>query len=298
MQQLYKNLVEALPEVFRRLAPTYEEFDGSQTYYLDRVIPSRTLSISLTDADCQQNCAHCNAHYLKGMQPFSKLHAVDLSKYDAALISGGSTCDGEVPLKQHLKDILELPEHLRLNLHAGYQSPEALLALKDRKPVVSFDLPTSDAVVKNVYGLKYTRDEFRQQYLQFCRHFHTVAHVTLGLSPKDFPAGEEDTIRFLAENKASEVVILVFRPTPGTRMADVEPPELDKVITLLREAKRVLNCPILIGCMRPAGVYRRSFDILAWMHGCRKFVMPDHQLLTILENHQIIVSNHNNCCAL
>ncbi len=298
MQQLYKSLVGALPEVLRGLAPTSEEFTGSKSFFLDRVAPLRTLSISLTDANCQQNCAHCNAHYLKGMQPFSKLHAVDLNNYDAALISGGSTSEGEVPLKDHLQGILDLPQHLRLNLHAGYQSPDALLPLMDRKPVVSFDLPTSDAVIKNVYGLKYSRDDFRQKFLQYCRHFQTVAHITFGLSPEDFPSGEEDTIRFLAANKATEVVILLFRPTPGTRMAEVEPPNLEKVVSLLKQANSSLVCPVLIGCMRPAGIYRRNFDILAWMLGCRRFVMPDHHLLKILEEHRVTINQQHNCCAL
>ncbi|MDD3146754.1 MAG: radical SAM protein [Candidatus Riflebacteria bacterium] len=298
MQHLYKSLLEALPEELRGLAPTLQQFTSTQNPFLDRVKPTRTLSISLTDQSCQQNCAHCNAHYLKGMQSFSKLHNLDLSSYEAALISGGSTVDGEVPIKQHLQGIFELPQHLKLNLHVGYQSPEALLPLKARNPVVSFDLPASDSVIKEVYGLKYSREDFRQLYLEYCRHFKTVAHLTIGLCPEDFPAGEENTLRFLATNHAKEVVALIFRPTPGTRMADVQPPELAKVISLMKQANEMLACPIHIGCMRPAGPYRRNFDILAWMHGCRKFVMPDHQLVAILEKHQVMVSNHHNCCAL
>ena len=298
MQQLYHGLIGALADDYQRLAPTYAEFCAGGDYYLDRVTPSRTLSISLTDHDCQQNCAHCNGHYLRGMQPFSKISDVDLRGYDAVLISGGSNCSGEVPIKEHLDSLLRLPQHLRLNLHTGYQSPEALLALQVRQPVVSFDLPTSDRVVREVYGLPYSRNDFRKLYLQYCRDFRTVAHVTIGLAPEDFPGGEQATIDFLASVNPVEVVFLIFRPTAGTRMADQQAPDLQKVIALLAQAKKMCKCPVLLGCMRPAGLYRRNLDILAWLHGYRRMVMPDHQLLKTLAEHQILINNPQNCCAL
>ncbi|HNX75692.1 MAG TPA: hypothetical protein PLM07_21485 [Candidatus Rifleibacterium sp.] len=298
MQQLYQSLVKALADTYKQLAPTFAEFCAGSDFYLDRVTPSRTLSISLTDHDCQQKCAHCNGHYLKGMQPFSKINEVDLSSYDAVLISGGSNRSGEVPVKEHLNSLLMLPEHLRINLHTGYQSPEALLALKGRQPVVSFDLPTSDRVAREVYGLPYSSNDFRQLYLQYCRDFRTVAHVTLGLAPEDFPAGEQATIDFLASVNPVEVVFLIFRPTAGTRMADQQAPDLQQAIGLLAQARKACNCPVLLGCMRPAGLYRRNLDILAWLHGYRRMVMPDHQLLKILAEHQILINNPQNCCAL
>ncbi len=293
---LHSSLCEAISPEFRELTPDRSVFDAIP-HFMQRVAPANTLSISLTDSLCEQRCAHCNGHYLKGMQPFSQLAQRDLNRFDSVLISGGSSADGRVPIDRHIADILALPDHLRLNLHTGYLSPEALASLKPRNPVISFDLPTSDEVVKKVYGLNYSCEDFRNLYERYCAAFKTVAHVTLGLAPAGHEQGEEETVEYLSRIQPAEVAFLVFRPTPGTRMADVMPPSLARVIPLLSKAISILDCPVQIGCMRPAGTYRRDFDILAWMHGCRKFVMPDHRLLQILEEHQVKVVTTHNCCA-
>lgn len=297
MSQLFNSLVEAVSEPFRRLAPAVAIFKQAQPY-IERVMPARTLSISLTDHECRQQCAHCNGHYLKGMQPFSNLDEINLNSYDAVLISGGSTSAGEVPIKQHVNAILSLPPHLKLNLHTGYQSAENILPLKRKNPVVSFDLPVCDEVVKEVYGLPYSRDDFRRLYLEYSSHFRTVAHVTLGLAATEKAAEEMATVKFLAECGASELVFLIFRPTPGTRMCNVAPPAIERVMPVLAEARRLFADRVQIGCMRPAGTYRRNFDILAWLHGYRRFVMPDHKLLQILEENGVSSICKNNCCAL
>ena len=297
MSQLFNSLVEAVSEPFRHLVPALCEFKRTAPG-IEKVLPAKTLSVSLTDQDCQQQCAHCNGHYLKGMQPFSRLDGLNLNAYDAVLISGGSTPAGEVPIRQHIAKILSLPPHLKLNLHSGYQPAENILSLLPRNPVVSFDLPVCDEVVKEVYGLPYGRDDFRRLYLQYALHFRTVAHVTLGLAPPGRAAEEMATVRFLAESGASEVVFLIFRPTPGTRMCNVAPPAIERVIPLLAEARRLFADRAQIGCMRPAGTWRRNFDILAWLHGYRRFVMPDHKMLQILEEHGVSSSCKSNCCAL
>ncbi len=298
MQTLYQALIDAVSEDNRFLAPASEEFCHQNNFYLDRVAPVKTLSVSLTGHECHQNCAHCNGHYLKGMQQLSKLEQIRLEEYDTILISGGSSSSGEVPIRQNLDRILNLPPSLRLNLHTGFQPPEPLEPLKERNPVVSFDLPVSDRVVSEVYGLERTCSEFRELYKRYCQIFKTVAHITIGLSPADFPTAEENTIDFLAAAAPVEVVFLVFRPTPGTRMAEIAPPCLEKTLSLIIRARNKLQCPVHIGCMRPAGQYRRDFDILAWMHGFRRLVMPDHQLMKILLQHQVPVRTSENCCAL
>lgn len=297
MKNIYSRLIEGISEPFRRLAPSEQVFLENHDFYLDRVTPTRTLSLSLTDTTCHQNCAHCNGHYLKGMQPFSRLSQVDLNAYDAVLISGGSSKSGEVPIKEHISNILQLPKRLQLNLHPGYQNAENLLPLASRNPVVSFDLPGNDSVISEVFGLPYSCADYRRLFTDYCKKFKTVAHITIGLN-YGTDSGEEDTIDFLAEQKPAEVVFLVFRPTPGTRMQNAPVPELARVIDVLKKAQKSLTCPVLLGCMRPSGLYRRDLDLLAWMHGVRKIVMPDHTLLQTLNDTGIKVNGFGNCCAL
>ena len=66
MPQLFHSLVKAVSEPFRCLAPEISVFQQTSPS-IEKVTPARTLSISLTDHECQQKCAHCNGHYLKGM---------------------------------------------------------------------------------------------------------------------------------------------------------------------------------------------------------------------------------------
>ena len=65
--------------------------------------PSRkTLIISLTGGTCSLMCDHCNAVYLKNM--LTEVDALKIikdnsGKYESALISGGLTVEGKVPVR-------------------------------------------------------------------------------------------------------------------------------------------------------------------------------------------------------
>ncbi|HAE40783.1 MAG TPA: radical SAM protein [Candidatus Riflebacteria bacterium] len=296
MQTLYAELVSALPAQLRNLAPDFSSFKA-KTAYLDRIKPAKTLSVSLTDHECQQKCAHCHGHYLKGMQMLSQLRTDSLSNYEAVLISGGSSKTGSVPIVEHIDKILKLPERLQVNLHTGFQPVEPLLPLKSIKPIVSFDLPGSDAVIRDVFKLPYSVQDFRELFINYAKHFETVPHICIGLS-RGQNSGEEGTIDFLAGLQLKQAVFIIFRPTPGTEFSDARPPEPARVTDVLKYAREKLSCELLLGCMRPAGQYRNHIDILAWLHGIRKIVQPDHGLLDKLKKHGITINEYANCCAL
>ena len=296
MQTLYADLLSALPPQLRDLAPEFSTFNENAAH-LDHIRPAKTLSVSLTDHECQQKCAHCQGHYLKGMQMLSQLKTDSFSDYDAVLISGGSSKTGSVPITEHIDKILRLPERLRINLHPGFQPVAPLLQLKSRNPIVSFDLPGSDAVIRDVFKLPYSAREFQELFVSYSKHFVTVPHVCIGLN-RGQNSGEENTIDFLSGLQLDQAVFIIFRPTPGTEFADASPPEPARVIEVLKYARRKLNCELLLGCMRPAGKYRSQIDILSWLHGVRKIVQPDHGLLNTLKDHGITINEYSNCCAL
>lgn len=297
MSAIYDELLSALSPQARDLAPDLSGLTANQPGYLDKISPTRTLSISLTDHGCEQNCAHCNGHYLKGMQMLSKLQTDALNEYDAVLISGGSSRNGSVPVAAHIDTILALPENLQLNLHPGYQPVEPLLPLKKRKPVVSFDLPGSDAVIRNIFKLPYRTEDYRKLFISYAKHFDTIAHICIGINGGK-NSGEESTLDFLAEQSVKQAVFIIFRPTPGTELASAQPPELKRVCEVFRYARNRMKSQLLLGCMRPASTYRRDVDILAWLYGIRKIVQPHHELISILESHNIAINEYKNCCAL
>ncbi|EKD81237.1 MAG: hypothetical protein ACD_39C01896G0001, partial [uncultured bacterium] len=89
MQTLYAELLSALSPQMRSSAPEFAIFNEHTPHYLDKICPAKTLSVSVTDHECRQKCAHCSGHYLKGMQMLSQLKTGTLRNYDAVLISGG-----------------------------------------------------------------------------------------------------------------------------------------------------------------------------------------------------------------
>lgn len=297
MQALYHELITALSSEVRNLAPSFADFSSRSARELVRISPVKTLSVSLTGQNCQQNCAHCNGHYLKGMQNFNELAKRDLHDYDAILISGGGLESGAVPITEHLTQLIALPVHLQMNLHPGYQPVAPLLPLKARKPVISFDLPGTDKVISNVYKLHYQVSDYQKLFISYNQHFTTIAHICIGIDCGT-NSGEEKTIDFLATQKPDRIVFIIFRPTPGTEFAGCNPPTLARTAEVIGYAKTRLDCEIMLGCMRPAGIYRRDSDIIAWLHGIDKIVQPHHKLTEILTRHGITIAEHKNCCAL
>lgn len=296
MSDLFANLLDELDAEFR---PGAEKAAGQNLAggRLVRIVPEKTLPVSVTGTACKQNCAHCNGHYLKGMIPIERLSQFDLNEYDSVLISGGGMASGEVDLSSHADLLLGLPEHLTLNLHPGFQPVEKLLFLKARKVIVSYDLPASDKVISQVFRLPYKINDYEQLFLNFSQHFTTVPHINLGLDSQECEA-ETRVIDFLRNHEPEQLVFIIFRPTPGTDMGNVTPPDPLKAVQLIVNANNSLSSAIKIGCMRPSGDYRRNFDILAWLHGIENFVQPDRTLLKILQEHGVEIENKSRCCAI
>lgn len=295
MPQIPELLIEKLHHDLHSYAGNLCE--NIRPLYINRIVPRRTLSLSVTGSKCLQNCSHCNGHYLKGMTAFNKLETVDFSSYDSVLISGGGDQNGAVNISDKAQMILNLPSHLTLNIHPGYQQASALDFLGSRKTVVSFDLPTSDRVIKEVFRLKHSVEDYQKLFLEYRHRFTTIPHITIGLDSPDCTS-EIETIDFLSKHSIKELVFIVFRPTPGTELENQPLPDIQKAIDCIDYAIKRLDARILLGCMRPSGEYRKNFDILAWLSGIRDFVQPDHDLLRILEESGCEIRQKARCCAL
>ncbi|MGM0599310.1 MAG: hypothetical protein ACQETH_05785 [Candidatus Rifleibacteriota bacterium] len=297
MRQLYSQLQNELHLDFHKLAHDLFSNCNFQPPLLHQIKPQRTLSVSVTADHCEQNCSHCQGHYLKSMTPVERLPEIELSNYDSILVSGGSNKDGSLNISALKKKLLELPEQLTFNIHPGFQSPENLLLLKKRKAVVSLDLPVSNKVIRQIFRLPYDIEDYRQLYLEYQKHFTTIPHINLGLD-KNAATSEKDLIDFLALHQPVKTVFILFRPTPGTEMAHEKLPDIKSAIKIISYARKKLDGKILVGCMRPAGSHRKNFDILAWLAGIQHFVMPDKTLVNILKKNNAEIIQHTECCCL
>lgn len=282
LQGFLETLVDSLPPLEAKLR---------------RAIPSKTLPVSVSGASCKMNCSHCGGHYLEGMTPLKSLSPALLKGRKSVLVSGGSDSSGIVPVGAHVPDIRLLAPDLRVNLHVGLQNAAPLMHLKSPQVTISFDLIGDDETIREVFGLDRMVADYQDAYLDLCRHFAVIPHITLGLRGGRI-SGEARAIDFLAHHPPRALTFLVFRPTPGTRYADCSPPPIEEVIGLIAKAARDLACPIHLGCMRPSGTYRSELDPLAWLAGARTIVSPDRRFVAGLEKAGVPIEQIDECCSL
>jgi len=257
--------------------------------------PDHTLPISLTGTRCALQCAHCGGHYLRGMVSIDR---ADPDGMTSCLISGGFDRHGRLPVWRCLPRVVELRDGRVLNWHLGMIDEVELLKLLPYVDVISFDIFGDDATVREVYGLDYRALDYLNTYEMLRRHARVVPHLTLGLHAGRF-SGEYDALGALQAIGLEALVLLVFRPTKGTRYATCEPPPLSEVAHFLLTARRALpDTPIYLGCMRPGGRYRRDLDALAVWAGVDKIVNPAPSAVRLAAELQLDVEWEEECCAI
>lgn len=268
------------------------------------VNPKRTLSVSVTGSACQLDCAHCGGRYLSHMVPLSDLVAepgrcdAEITSY---LISGGCSDQGVVPVVQSLKSVRKIgPDSgRRINMHVGLISDEsdaqAIGAVAD---VVSFDFVGDNRAIRNVYGLERSVDDYVRSYELLASQCRVVPHVCIGLDGGQ-PSGELSALRMIRDLGASEVVFIVFIPTPGTRFADRQPPELSYVRTVVETARSLFSDgTVQLGCMRPRGQYRSELDRMCLDLGVDSIVLPHRDTVERAHEMGLEVVWAEECCAL
>ncbi len=260
----------------------------------------RTRAISLTGNNCALDCAHCGRHYLEAMLPIAGLfpHDPRLDGASSLLISGGCDRQGRVPFRPHLEEIRALRPGRRLNWHVGLVGEKEAAALEGVADAVSFDLVGDDDTIAEVYGLNATVEDYRRTYRLLRRSLLVVPHITIGLR-RGRLSGERAALDLLQEEGAEAIVFLVFIPTPGTRYAGCAPPPLGEVAGLLAEARLAFpTIPLLLGCMRPGGAYRRALDSLAVRAGINRIVKPHPTALELASHLGLRVEAGRECCVL
>lgn len=262
--------------------------------------PRRTRAVSLTGTACALDCAHCGRHYLEAMLPAAALTPADPRLAGAAslLISGGCDERGRVPITAHRARIAALRAGRRLNWHTGLVDEDDVRSLAGLADVVSFDLVGDDATIAEVYGLPATVADYRAAYRLLRQHLPVVPHITIGLRGGQL-SGEHEALRIVQEEGAAAVVFLVLIPTAGTRYAGRTPPPLAEVARFLAEARLALpHTPLLLGCMRPGGAYRRALDPLAVRAGVNRIVKPARAALEVARQLGLAIEPGEECCAL
>ena len=220
-------------------------------------------SISVTGASCELNCLHCNHHYLKGMVNagtpealYSFLKRLTENGGIGALISGGSTHEGKVPLAPFLPTLARIKKEtdLILNVHTGFiEKNEAEALFEAGVDVVSCDVVGDRETAQKVYGLNKGPEDHKETLcaLKEAGIPYIVPHVTVGLHFGDLK-GESNALRMIREVITPDsIVINVLIPTKGTPMESFSPPSNKDVLEVIWKAVELFDVPVCLGCMRP-----------------------------------------------
>ncbi len=257
--------------------------------------PNQTLAVSLTGDRCALHCAHCAGYYLKGMIP---IEDADARGRSSCLISGGCDVRGRVPVTSHMTEVEALRPDRILNWHVGMISEEDVRAIAPYADIVSFDIVGDSETIREVYGLGYAVEDYASTYAMLRRYVAVVPHLTLGLRGGLF-SGEYAALRMLKKIGLDALVLLIFRPTPGTRYAGCQPPALERVAAFLLRARCELpDIPIYLGCMRPGGRYRRELDPLAVQAGINTIVNPAPSAVRRARELGLNIMWRDECCVI
>ncbi len=265
--------------------------------YIDFVYPWKTEPVSLTGAGCELNCAHCCGHYLKKMRKLDQVLAGPVHAHKSYLVSGGFTKQGTISLGKHAKELAALSLLGPLNLHSGLVDEADASIIGSLVKVVSFDFVLDAGVIQHVYGLKRKPHDFIRAYRALKKYARVIPHLCLGLSGDDL-RGEYRALQFLREEGAAAISLIVFRPTPGTRLAHFSPPPLEEVERFMRQARRLFpETPLYLGCLRPGGLYRQALDCIALQAGLNKIVQPAPPARKMAAVMPLEIRYSEECCA-
>ena len=247
----------------------------------------KTLPVSITGSRCGLKCDHCRGHYLGAMATPDE--AV-LTGASSLLISGGFNKEGHLPLSENRETLLKLNASItKLNIHPGFLTTTDIELLKELKPVISFDFTQDNKVITEIYHLRKTPADYVSEYLRLKQNgLEVVPHICLGLGTED-----QKTLDKIVELNPVKVVLLVFRPTKNTPLQEKASLEINYLKELWGRFRQGYKGELILGCMRPGGLYRQTIDELAARIGFDGIVKPAPQLKKEFPTAKLITE----CCA-
>lgn len=313
--KIYEKLAE-----FRRIFKEPVEFTGISyddisamiTECLEKTInlyyPGKKFpAISLTGSECELNCSHCGGHYLRSMISATdpdQFYKTCINLYNkgagGVLISGGCDRLGRIALEPFFDAIQRVKSEtgMKLNLHTGLIEPEDANKIAEIKiDALSFDLVGDSSVLKKVYRVAHSPDDYREVLdILLSKRIEVVPHICIGLSPGEIK-GELHSIDMLKNYDLSKLIFIIFIPTKGTRMENSKPPSTESVSEVFRYAKNNLkNTELILGCMRPRRPER--YEITALTAGATGIVLPSEMVIKSLNAGGWTLIRKEQCCAI
>ena len=247
---------------------------------IEFVYPEDTHVVSVTGTRCDLNCRHCNGIFLKHMFPIDSVH-----KKKSVLVSGGFNYRGELPVTiEHLEKL----KKYKLNIHPGLVDEKKAKLIGKYAEIISFDFPAGNEVIKDVYGLDKSMNDYIYSYKLLKKHCERVVpHICIGLGGNELRA-----IKLLGNIGFDEIVFLVLIPNKKMNRK----PDIDMVVGLIKKTRQLFpGKKISIGCMRPGGSYRDELDAKA-ISFVDSIVKPSPKAVKLAAEKGFEIKEKKQCC--
>jgi uncharacterized radical SAM superfamily protein len=265
-------------------------------------------NISVTGTTCALRCEHCRGRLLNDMIPARTPGALvqvgrELKSKGCrgVLVSGGSVCEGFVPLRAFAGAIGELSGMgLKVIAHTGLidrRTCEALKAAGVMQALV--DVMGDTRTIREVYHMKRRPADFRRTLLMMRQVGLALApHVLLGLYFGRI-RGEYRALGYITEASPQSIVVISITRIRGTRMAAVEPPSPGEIARFIA-VSRILNpeTPIILGCMRQSGPQKPVVERLAVEAGANAIAYPLDRTIDHARSRGLRPVFTEDCCSL
>jgi len=292
---------------FRASTPSFRDFDSDAlgTCRRSAVFPA----FSMTGGACALNCAHCRAEILKPMIPAGDPDAFAARLRDMIarqglrgfLLSGGSNRRNEVPFDRYLPVIRALKdEHpgIRVLVHTGLVDAARARALKAAGiDVAMLDIIGDETTIRDVYHLDRPVADFEHALAHLVEAgLAVIPHVVAGLH---FGAlrGEGAALDIIARHPTAAAILVVVMPAfaaPG--FGALDPAEGAALFGQARQ--RLSDRLLLLGCARPHGAARVTFDVAAVLSGFDGVAYPADEAMRAARLLGRVADRAHACCGV
>lgn len=215
------------------------------------------------------------------------------------LVSGGCDRNGRIPLGPYLDAIAQVKREsaLLINVHTGLVDRKSAESLVRASPdCLSVDIVQDRRVIRDLMHLRVGPDAYRETLVNLVDSGaeRIVPHICIGLS--ETKEGERAALRLVREFEVSALVVLVLM-SPNA-ISPYKPPPVDdaRVIGFVKEAIDSLECPVLLGCMRPRGNWALEVDCID--AGISGIANPSRRTVAIAKESGLELEVREMCCAL
>ncbi len=298
--------VELKELIHRSREISYKNFGQNiNFYYTSNHFPA----ISVTGSACALNCKHCGRILIERLTPAitpRELVKACLKFHEqgstGALITGGCTREGKVPLYHFLDAIKEIKEKTDLILiaHTGIVNYDEAKGLKEAGiEGVCVDIVGSEKTTREIYGTGLHPKDYEKTLKAFekAKIENISPHVCVGLHYGKL-MHELNALKIISSINPTNVVVIGLTNLKGTPMENVRinPMDLIKILCLARI--KFPKSHISLGCARGKGELRAEIDKLAVLSGVNNVAVPTSMAYKEAKRLNLEIKEFKACCAL